>query len=47
MITVDNITFSYPGTKRNVFEDFSLKFEETAYTVCSARTAWERAQCSI
>ena len=28
MITVDNITFSYPGTKRNVFEDFSLKFEE-------------------
>ena len=28
MITVNNITFSYPGTKRNVFEDFSLKFEE-------------------
>lgn len=28
MITVNNITFSYPGTKRSVFEDFSLKFEE-------------------
>ncbi len=28
MITVNNITFRYPGTKRNVFEDFSLKFEE-------------------
>ena len=28
MIQVKNITFSYPGTRRNVFSDFSLELKE-------------------
>ena len=28
MIQVKNITFSYPGTLRNVFSDFSLELIE-------------------
>lgn len=47
MITVDNITFSYPGTKRNVFEDFSLKFEENRIYGLLGKNGMGRARCSI
>ena len=28
MIQVSNISFKYPGTKRNIFDNFSLDIEE-------------------
>lgn len=30
MIQIDNITFAYPGTKRNVFDGLNLSFENNA-----------------
>lgn len=47
MIDVNNISFKYAGGKDLVFDDFSLRLEETISMVCWVRTVQVRVHCCI